>query len=349
MTYAPAPVVPPSSREPVVRPACTTGVRPSAELNRPQAPLVEPRSGALVLNIGDIVQVWSNDRYRAPLHRVLASRDRHRYSARFFFNPSHDTVYRPLVSSCSAERAAATARSRGASAGPAAPRAITQTWARRSRSRTIGFERRVGKPEVGHGPPLPELRSVSVVLRLVASCPASNRSLAGSLLTSRSPGSPTSVGTIWTQRAADSWRRRDRFDLDEELLPGKRLHTHERAGRRLCIRPEEGRAGFANDRQHLGSVVDDEGRRLDEILRASSNCSKGGLQVCVDLARLGSEVPLADDLALGIEPYLAGDEDELAARHGDDLRVPGRLRELRRIEVLHLHALRLIHSRRQAQ
>src|SRR5262245_19140805 len=155
MTYAPAPVVPPSSREPVVRPACTTGVRPSAELNRPQAPLVEPRSGALVLNIGDIVQVWSNDRYRAPLHRVLASRDRDRYSAPFFVNPSHDTVYRPLVSSCSAERPADTGRSSGASSGPAAPRAITQTWARRSRSRTIGFERRVGKPKGGQGTPLP--------------------------------------------------------------------------------------------------------------------------------------------------------------------------------------------------
>src|SRR5262245_53107778 len=72
MTDAPAPVAPPSSREPVVRPACATGAPPSAELNRPQAPLVEPRSDALVVNIGDIVQVWSNGRYRAPLHRVLS-------------------------------------------------------------------------------------------------------------------------------------------------------------------------------------------------------------------------------------------------------------------------------------
>ena len=27
--------------------------------------LVEPREGALVINIGDIVQVWSNDRYQS--------------------------------------------------------------------------------------------------------------------------------------------------------------------------------------------------------------------------------------------------------------------------------------------
>jgi len=58
--------------------------------------LVEPRSDALVINIGDIVQVWSNDRYRAALHRVRASSERERYSAPFFFNPAYDTSYAPL-------------------------------------------------------------------------------------------------------------------------------------------------------------------------------------------------------------------------------------------------------------
>lgn len=58
---------------------------------------VEPRGDALVVNIGDIVQVWSNDRYRAPLHRVLASAEVHRYSAPFFFNPDYDTNYAPLA------------------------------------------------------------------------------------------------------------------------------------------------------------------------------------------------------------------------------------------------------------
>ncbi len=52
--------------------------------------------GALTINIGDIVQVWSNDRYRAPLHRVLANERHSRYSAPFFLNPSYDTVYAPL-------------------------------------------------------------------------------------------------------------------------------------------------------------------------------------------------------------------------------------------------------------
>ncbi len=60
--------------------------------------LVEPRRGALVVNIGDIVQVWSNDGYVAPLHRVLAHADAERYSAPFFFNPAYAAEYAPLPS-----------------------------------------------------------------------------------------------------------------------------------------------------------------------------------------------------------------------------------------------------------
>lgn len=57
---------------------------------------VEAQAKALIINIGDIVQVWSNDRYRAPLHRVLANARHSRYSAPFFLNPGYDTVYAPL-------------------------------------------------------------------------------------------------------------------------------------------------------------------------------------------------------------------------------------------------------------
>ena len=65
--------------------------------------LVRPLPGALVINIGDIVQVWSNDRYRAPLHRVLANSEQVRYSAAFFFNPAYETDYKPLPSVCGAD------------------------------------------------------------------------------------------------------------------------------------------------------------------------------------------------------------------------------------------------------
>jgi isopenicillin N synthase-like dioxygenase len=64
--------------------------------------LVEPLEGALVVNIGDIVQVWSNDRYRAALHRVRASATRDRFSAPFFFNPAYEACYAPLPSTLAA-------------------------------------------------------------------------------------------------------------------------------------------------------------------------------------------------------------------------------------------------------
>lgn len=60
--------------------------------------LVEPRADTLVVNIGDVLQVWSNDRYQAPLHRALAPSGRERYSAPFFYNPSYATDYAPLLS-----------------------------------------------------------------------------------------------------------------------------------------------------------------------------------------------------------------------------------------------------------
>ena len=57
---------------------------------------VKPRPETLVVNIGDIVQVWSNDRYKAPLHRVVASTQRIRYSVPYFFNPAYKANYKPL-------------------------------------------------------------------------------------------------------------------------------------------------------------------------------------------------------------------------------------------------------------
>jgi isopenicillin N synthase-like dioxygenase len=68
--------------------------------------LVEPRHGALVINIGDIVQVWSNDRYRAALHRALTNAEHERYSAPFFYNPSYQTHYAPLPTTVDAEHPA---------------------------------------------------------------------------------------------------------------------------------------------------------------------------------------------------------------------------------------------------
>jgi isopenicillin N synthase-like dioxygenase len=51
----------------------------------------------LSVNLADMLQVWSNDRYRSPLHRVIVHRDRERVSAPFFLYPSYETICEPLT------------------------------------------------------------------------------------------------------------------------------------------------------------------------------------------------------------------------------------------------------------
>ena len=62
---------------------------------------VEPVDGAFVVNIGDMVQVWSNDTYRAALHRVQAMSLTDRYSFPFFYNPAYGAIIEPLESATS--------------------------------------------------------------------------------------------------------------------------------------------------------------------------------------------------------------------------------------------------------
>jgi len=58
---------------------------------------IEPIDGAVVINIGDMVQVLTNDRYKAAMHRVTPIRTgSKRYSIPYFFNPSPDAIIRPL-------------------------------------------------------------------------------------------------------------------------------------------------------------------------------------------------------------------------------------------------------------
>lgn len=56
-----------------------------------------PIPGAFTINTGDMAQVWSNGRYKAPLHRVLANPHKRRYSAPFFYNPGYDTFVKPVL------------------------------------------------------------------------------------------------------------------------------------------------------------------------------------------------------------------------------------------------------------
>lgn len=57
---------------------------------------ISPAADSLIINIGDVFQVWSNDRYPAPLHRVLANTYVERYSAAYFYNPAAIATYAPL-------------------------------------------------------------------------------------------------------------------------------------------------------------------------------------------------------------------------------------------------------------
>ena len=59
---------------------------------------IPPVAGAIVINTGDMMQVWSNDVYHAPVHRVLAMDACDRYSLPFFFNPAADARVIPLPS-----------------------------------------------------------------------------------------------------------------------------------------------------------------------------------------------------------------------------------------------------------
>ncbi|GMI14698.1 hypothetical protein TrLO_g12512 [Triparma laevis f. longispina] len=59
---------------------------------------VSPVKDALTINVGDMIQVLTNDEYKAPEHRVLASRNKVRYSAPFFYNPSFTAKIAPQTS-----------------------------------------------------------------------------------------------------------------------------------------------------------------------------------------------------------------------------------------------------------
>lgn len=50
---------------------------------------VPPRRDAFVVNVGDLLARWTNDRYRSTRHRVVNPVDRERYSAVFFMDLDH--------------------------------------------------------------------------------------------------------------------------------------------------------------------------------------------------------------------------------------------------------------------
>ena len=58
---------------------------------------VPPQADTVVVNLGDCMQVWTNDIYTAALHRVTPMQGRARYSTPYFLNPQADAMLEPLT------------------------------------------------------------------------------------------------------------------------------------------------------------------------------------------------------------------------------------------------------------
>jgi isopenicillin N synthase-like dioxygenase len=68
---------------------------------------VPPVPGALVVNIGDMMQRWTNDRWPSTMHRVINKvSGRDRWSIAYFFDLDAESVILPLPSCVSAQRPA---------------------------------------------------------------------------------------------------------------------------------------------------------------------------------------------------------------------------------------------------
>jgi isopenicillin N synthase-like dioxygenase len=67
---------------------------------------VTPIRGAFIVNLGDMLERWTNGLFRSTQHRVLTVGDAERYSVPFFYEPNFDTVVQCLPVCCSEENPA---------------------------------------------------------------------------------------------------------------------------------------------------------------------------------------------------------------------------------------------------
>ncbi|KAJ7956614.1 gibberellin 3-beta-dioxygenase 3 [Quillaja saponaria] len=58
---------------------------------------VHPISGALVVNVGDLMHILSNGQFKSTLHRVLVNNTHHRVSAAYFYGPPKDVKISPSI------------------------------------------------------------------------------------------------------------------------------------------------------------------------------------------------------------------------------------------------------------
>jgi isopenicillin N synthase-like dioxygenase len=65
--------------------------------------IVPPVENSFVVNIGDSMRMWTNNRFASTLHRVCNHYGRERYSVGVFANPDYDTLIKPLTTCVDAE------------------------------------------------------------------------------------------------------------------------------------------------------------------------------------------------------------------------------------------------------
>ena len=58
---------------------------------------VPPIDGTFVINVGEVMKVWTDGVFSSTLHRVINRSGRERYSIPFFMYPSYDALIQPLM------------------------------------------------------------------------------------------------------------------------------------------------------------------------------------------------------------------------------------------------------------
>ncbi|KAF4376427.1 hypothetical protein G4B88_000115 [Cannabis sativa] len=58
---------------------------------------VHPLNGALIVNLGDLMQILSNGRFKSVLHRAVVNNTHHRISVANFYGPPNDVKLSPLI------------------------------------------------------------------------------------------------------------------------------------------------------------------------------------------------------------------------------------------------------------
>uniref|UniRef100_A0A7R9YQ36 Fe2OG dioxygenase domain-containing protein n=1 Tax=Chlamydomonas euryale TaxID=1486919 RepID=A0A7R9YQ36_9CHLO len=65
---------------------------------------VPPMPGAFIINLGDMLERWTNGMFHSTLHRVVNTTGQERYSIAFFFEPNFEAIVECLPQCCGPDR-----------------------------------------------------------------------------------------------------------------------------------------------------------------------------------------------------------------------------------------------------